>query len=124
MAKILMIDDEEDLCFFLKTTLESISDYEIHTASNGKKGINLAKKIKPDLIVLDLFMPNMSGDEVFACLAEYPQTKDIPVIFLTALVKEDELGGDTVATMAGGHKFIAKPVTAQKLLSVISKELV
>ncbi len=62
--KILVIDDEEDFCYFVKQNLEAISNYKVITASKGKKGIQIARKEKPDLILLDIMMPGMDGFEV------------------------------------------------------------
>jgi len=59
--KILLVDDEEDFCFFVKLNLERTGKYQVFTATNGMEGIRLAKQLKPDLIFLDIVMPKMGG---------------------------------------------------------------
>jgi len=120
--KILLIDDEKDFCFFLKGNLESTGKFEVIATSSGKKGIKLACEEKPDLILLDLNMPEMSGSEVAQSLRDRSETKKIPLIFLTALITEDEMGSESMANI-GGYNYIAKPVTTKELVAVIKKIL-
>jgi DNA-binding response OmpR family regulator len=86
--KILMIDDEEELCSLVKKGLESVGDYEVHTALNGKDGIHLAEKTRPDLILLDLMMPGMDGFQVLDKLKKDRRTMSIPVAVLS--VRDDD----------------------------------
>lgn len=112
--KILIIDDEEDFTFFVKMNLEQSGKFEVTTANKGSEGIRLAKTMHPDLILLDLLMPEMSGAEVSQELIETQAMKDIPIVFLTALArKEDVEQGDY---KIGGRNFIAKPVTTEELI--------
>jgi DNA-binding response OmpR family regulator len=120
--KILLIDDEKDFCFFVKGNLESTGEFEVITTTSGKKGIKLACEEKPDLIFLDLNMPEMSGSEVAQNLRDRSETKKIPLIFLTALITEDEMGTESMANI-GGYNYIAKPVTTKELIAVIKKIL-
>ena len=115
--KILLIDDEKDFCFFVKGNLEDTGEFEVLTATSGKEGIKLACNKKPDLILLDLILPEMSGGEVAQNLRIRSETKKIPLIFLTALIIEDELN----VSMAdiGGNHFISKPVTTKDLIANI-----
>jgi len=87
--KILIVDDEEDFCYFVKKNLEAISNYKIIAATKGKKGIRAALKEKPDLILLDMMMPGIDGFEVLKRLKGNEKTESIPVIMLTAK-NEDE----------------------------------
>lgn len=120
--KILLIDDEKDFCFFVKGNLESTGEFEVITTTSGKEGIKLACGEKPDLILLDLNMPEMSGDEVAQRLRDRSETKKIPLVFLTALITEDEMGTESMANI-GGYNYIAKPVTTKELVAVIRKIL-
>jgi len=118
--KILFIDDEDDFCFFVKLNLEKMRDYKVFTATSGREGIRLAKLHKPDLIFLDIMMPEMDGGQVAEALLEDESTSEIPVIFLTAVVKQEEVaehGGQM-----GGRDFIAKPVTPEKLIEKIEQQ--
>lgn len=121
-TKVLMIDDEEDFRFFLKSNLENAGDYEVITAESGETGIELAVRERPDIILLDVSMPKMSGEDVKQILAKRPETENIPVIFLTALVTEDDAGGKTMVNLAG-HNFIAKPVATKDLIGAIDEVL-
>jgi two-component system, OmpR family, alkaline phosphatase synthesis response regulator PhoP len=115
--KILFIDDEDDFCYFAKLNLEKTGDYEIFTATGGEEGIALAKQHKPDLILLDIMMPEMDGGRVAEILFNDDLTRGIPVVFLTAVIREEEVlksGG-----RIGGKDFIAKPVTPEKLIENI-----
>ncbi len=103
MSKILIVDDSEDSVFLLSQLLQELQ-YEVVTAFNGLEGIRAAEREKPELILLDVEMPLMNGFEVCERLRGNPATKDIPIIFLTANTKEEdvvrglELGGDDYVT--------------------------
>ena len=120
--KILLIDDEEDFCFFVKGNLENTGEFDVLVTTSGKEGIKLARGEKPDLILLDINMPEMSGDEVAQILSSRPETKEIPVVFLTALVTKDEVGNEGMASI-GKRNYIAKPVTTKELVTVIREIL-
>ena len=120
--KILLIDDEKDFCFFVKGNLENTGEFEVIATSSGKDGIKLAYREKPDLILLDLNMPEMSGGEVAQFLSDRPETKAIPIAFLTALITEDEVGSERMANI-GEKIFIAKPIATSDLIANIKKIL-
>lgn len=82
MAKILLIEDDKDQVFLYQTAFKA-GGYNILIATNGKDGLNLIKKECPDLLLLDLNMEEMSGEEVIKKMKENPGTKDIPIIVLT-----------------------------------------
>jgi len=117
--KILLIDDEEDFCFFVKLNLEKTRKYQVFTATDGMEGVRLAKQLKPDLIFLDIVMPNIDGGQVAEILLEDESTSTIPFVFVTAMVKKDEVvkrGGQI-----GGRDFIAKPVKPETLIEKIEQ---
>jgi len=120
--KILLIDDEEDFCFFVKGNLEKTRKYRVITATEGRKGIDLARSQKPDLILLDIVMPEVSGSEVAEVLSKDPRTKDLPLIFLTAVVTEEEMGVNVIKEI-GGQNFIAKTVGTERIISFIKEVL-
>ena len=120
--KILLIDDEKDFCFFVQKNLEATGEFEVTTANRGEEGINLAIGKKPDLILLDIFMPRLSGPDVAEILKDDPKTKEIPLIFLTALVSPEEMGVESIKEI-GARLFIAKPVDTERLISVIKTTL-
>jgi CheY-like chemotaxis protein len=101
--RILLIDDEEDFCFFVKASLENAGEFDVMVSNRGDKGIELAKREKPDLILLDILMPEMSGDEVAEILLDNSATAKIPIIFLTAMVTKKE-NGYSALKIRGGSK--------------------
>lgn len=120
MKSILIIDDEIDLCKLIKMNLESASDFEVIIAINAEEGIKLAKKIKPDLILLDIVMPGMDGFEVLKRLKKDTNTIAIPVVMLTAK-------GDDISKIKGAQlydeEYIVKPVEAPDLKAKIEEVL-
>lgn len=119
-TKLLVVDDEPDAVLILAKTLLA-RGYRVITAENGLQAINLAKAEKPDLILLDILMPDMDGAQVAAALQEYPTTRNIPVIFLTCLItkKTQEIGSRYHD--AGQYAFVAKPYDLGKLLMEINR---
>jgi len=117
---ILIVDDEEDFCYFVKKNLEAISNYEIITATKGKKGLQIARKEKPDLILLDIMMPGIDGLEVLKRLKKNENTQNIPVIMLTA---KDEDESKIKALGSFCDDYIVKPVENIVLKSKIHKVL-
>ena len=119
-TKLLVVDDEPDAVLILARTL-SARGYEVTTAESGLQAINLAKAEKPDLILLDILMPDMDGTQVAAALQEDETTKNIPVIFLTCLVtkKTQEIG--LRYHDAGRYVFMSKPYDLDSLLREINR---
>ncbi len=115
--KILIIDDEEDFCHLVKRNLESTGEFRVFFAHNAQDGITLAKVERPDVILLDIMMPAISGAEAAALLKQNDKTKNIPIIFLTAVVTREDLGD--VMKEIGDNRYIAKPVKTQELIDSI-----
>lgn len=88
--KILLIEDDPFLLSMYSTKFE-IEDFRVYVASDGQKGLELAGKELPDIILLDILMPKMNGFEVLENLKAQKETKDIPVILLTNLNQKDEI---------------------------------
>ncbi|MFB0528010.1 MAG: PleD family two-component system response regulator [bacterium] len=103
--RILVIDDEEGVLTLLKFRLGKFG-HEVITANNGPEGIRKARMFEPDLILLDLVMPGMSGFRVCELLKSYNKTKDIPVFIFTAL---DRLEDVERAFEKGADDYIVKP---------------
>lgn len=116
-VKILIIDDEQEICEFSKLVLEKTDRFEVRFSTVAVKGIDMAKSYKPDLILLDLVLPDIDGSEVAERLLQDSETKNIPVAFLTALAKRDEV--DRHSGKIGDRFFIAKPVSPQELVNHI-----
>lgn len=105
MLKILVIDDEEGVLTLLKFRLGKFG-HEVITSNNGIDGIRKARMFEPDLILLDLVMPGMSGFRVCELLKSYKKTKDIPIFIFTAL---DRLEDVERAFEKGADDYIVKP---------------
>jgi CheY-like chemotaxis protein len=118
--KLLIVDDEPDAVLILAKTL-SARGYEVITAGRGQQAVMLAKAEKPDLILLDILMPDMDGTQVAAVLQEDPTTQNIPVIFLTCLItkKTQQIGSQYYD--AARCAFVAKPCDLDKLLAEIDR---
>lgn len=119
--RILIIDDEENFTLLVKLNLEESGKYEVRRENKGSLGLIAAKEFKPNLILLDILMPDIEGSEVAAQLKEDPNTKDIPVIFLTAVLRQKDLAHQ--GSVMGGHPFIAKPVSIEQLLVVVEQNI-
>lgn len=117
--KILVIDDEPDLCATVKARLEA-NDFQVSTALSGREGLKLARNNGPDLILLDLMMPEMDGFEVCGVLKKDAQTSSIPVVVLTALDDEDAARR---ALSAGADGYMVKPFDAEALLFTLREFL-
>ena len=114
MKKIMLIDDEKDQIFSIKTGFEELypNEYEIITVESGKKCFELLEKnVIPDIIILDIMMPEMNGWQVFDKLRAHQSWKNIPVIFLTA--RSDSLAANAGAMIA--EDYIEKPIDIKEL---------
>ncbi|MBX2970952.1 MAG: response regulator [Cyclobacteriaceae bacterium] len=119
MKKILLIEDNPDV---RENTAEilSLANYDVHTAENGKVGIELASKEKPDLIICDIMMPELDGYGVLHILSKKPETASIPFIFLTAKTeKADIRKGMTL----GADDYLTKPFDDTDLLNAVEARL-
>ncbi|MFA5039373.1 MAG: response regulator [Candidatus Omnitrophota bacterium] len=116
---ILIIDDEVGLRNLLKFRLVSFG-YDVLVAEDGYAGIELAKSMKPDLIILDIMMPYFNGIEVCKKLKSDYTTKEIPIVFLSVLAQKEDI---EMGKQAGGEFFLTKPYDPEKLNFVIRMAL-
>jgi len=122
--KILIVDDEKKIRELLELRLSS-EGYEVVQAHHGEEGVEQAQKHLPDLILMDVMMPRMDGVEAVKCLQEDPATRDIPVIFLTAIITKEEEGSQAfgIHLDTAKYQFIAKPFDTPSLLAEIKRTL-
>lgn len=118
MAKILVVDDEKDVVELLTFLLEK-DGYNVVTAYNGKEALNVVEKANPDLILLDVMMPELDGYTVQTQLLENPNTKHIPIIILTA---KGQLR-DVFAMSSNVAAYIEKPFDPKTLRTKIQESL-
>ena len=124
MAKrILIVDDEPDIVVIMKFTLEN-HGFEVMTAYDGEDGLSKAKSYKPDLIILDVLMPKMLGDEVAKQLKALPDCGSIPIIFLTN-IPGDYLGAhregiqSDFSAISTTRLYLQKSCSEEELLSAV-----
>jgi len=118
--KVLIIDDEENFCKLVKKNIEQTGEFEVYAATNGDAGIKLAREIKPDLILLDVVMPEMDGGDVIALIRNDKSIKDTPIVFLTAIVREEEASAQASFR---GYSLLSKTVTVGDLITCIKKNI-
>lgn len=117
MKKVLIVDDEASLRLLISATLED-NDFEISEAEDGISGLEMARKYLPDLIILDMMMPGITGLEVCQKLKSDPVTSGIKILLLTA--KGQQRDRDA-AWEAGVDFFLAKPFSPSKLLIMVNE---
>ena len=120
MTKVLIIDDADDLLYVARYILGEIGDMEVHTATNAEEGVQIAVAERPDCILLDLVMPGIDGEETLELLRRAPETRDIPVIFLTSRVRTDDVARRNADQIVG---VITKPFDAKTFASQIREML-
>jgi len=119
--KILVVDDEASITRLLKLNLEKNGAFMVRTENEGTKALAAAREFKPDLILLDVMMPDIDGGDVAAIIQADPLLRNVPVVFLTAAVKKEEL--DAKGGMIGGFPYIAKPLDVKGVTAVIERTL-
>lgn len=115
--RILLIDDEPSLTRLLKLNLERTGAYEVKMENRGTEGLAAARDFQPDVIVLDVIMPDRGGVEVAREIQSEDALKHVPIVFLTAIVS------NTHARSMGGYPVLPKPISMQDLLDCIERQL-
>jgi DNA-binding response OmpR family regulator len=114
---VLVIDDEEGFCFFIKANLEMIGAWQVITALDGAKGVELAVREEPHVILLDIIMPKLNGFETLKKLREHKKTRHIPVIMMTAVGKGvSRLKGEEILAE---EDYLIKPFLTEELIEKI-----
>lgn len=144
--KVVMIDDEEDLCFIVKANLEDTGRFEVATVSNPLQAEEVVRREQPEVVLLDVVMPQRKGTEVAAALKKDPALKTIPVIMVSGKgemvynKKKDEFrwmpnnplvsqrgdlpeakGAEALAQAYGVADYVSKPFTTDLLIEVITE---
>ncbi len=114
--KVLVVDDEPDIVEILKYNLQK-EGYDVATAEDGIKGVKIATKFQPDVILLDIMMPNQDGVETCLQIRQIPELKNTFIIFLTARMEEYS---EVAAFDVGADDYITKPIKPRALMSRIS----
>lgn len=119
--RILVIDDEPSITRSLKLNLEASGGYEVRTLNNARHALGMARAFKPDLVLLDVMMPEMDGGEVAAQFQANPLLTDVPIVFLTAIISNSETGGHE--KISGNNSFLAKPLDWNELKTCLAEHL-
>jgi CheY-like chemotaxis protein len=113
MAKILIAEDERDIRDLVAFTLR-FAGYEVFAASNGEEAVQMAPNVNPDLILMDVRMPRMTGYEACKVMKMNPDLRDIPIVFLSAKGQENEI---QQGLEAGAEEYLLKPFAPDQLTS-------
>lgn len=119
-TRILIVDDDQRLLRLYSAMLVK-EGYEVLTTSEAKEALALAVAARPSLILLDVMIPSSEGEDTFGSLSGNAATKDIPVVFLTSLVKEDEV--EAGKGMIGGREYISKSIPMGKFAAKVKEIL-
>lgn len=111
MARILVAEDERDIRELINFTL-MFAGYQVTLAANGEEAVALAAQVKPDLILMDVRMPRMTGYEACRAMKAQPDLYPIPVVFLTAKGQDEEM---QMGKEVGAHAYILKPFAPDDL---------
>jgi CheY-like chemotaxis protein len=120
VIKVLYIEDNDDNIYMLKMRLELLNEFEVLTAEDGEKGCQMAAAERPDIVLMDLEMPGIDGWEATRRLKSNPDTRDIPVIALSAHALA---GSREKALAAGCDEFDTKPVEFDRLVATLRRVL-
>lgn len=120
LKTILIIDDEPVICQLVKTSLENLwPTIKVETCTNGQEAVRRVEALKPNLVLLDINMPVVSGTDIAMKLKERAETSTIPIVFLTGMLTREE--ADERGHQIGGEYFLAKPVSIQELVQTVEK---
>ena len=119
--RVLVIDDEATFTRMVKLNLEGTNKYTVETLNESRKAFEVAREFHPDIILLDVVMPEMDGGDVALNLRARSATKSIPIIFISAMVSQKE--SKKGFYQSGGEHFLAKPVDTNTLCGAIETVL-
>jgi CheY-like chemotaxis protein len=115
--RILLVDDESGFTHLLRLVLPN---YEICEENDPTRALETARRFKPELVFLDVIMPDADGGTVAAQFREDPDLRNVPIVFLTAIVSPKET---KARHTFGGYEFLAKPVAKEKIIECVTKHL-
>ncbi len=119
--RVLLIDDEASFTRMVKLNLEATGKYAVRVVNESPKSQQVANEFKPEIILLDVVMPEADGGDVAIQLRQHAITQDTPIIFVSAMVSRKESGSGFYES--GGEHFLAKPVSTELLPSSIDSVL-
>jgi CheY-like chemotaxis protein len=118
--RILIVDDEAGFTRLLQLNLHWTGRYSVRTENCAAAAVDAAREFQPDLILLDVMMPGMDGGSVAASLQKHPATRQIPILFVTAAVRKDEVASH--GGRIGGSAYVAKPINLEDLIKCMEEQ--
>lgn len=118
-TRILLIDDENDFSSMLKGRLELAGYFEVLEENNELQAVKTAREFGPDIVLLDVMMPHLDGSEVAAKFRADRLLRNVPVLFLTSLVSEDDAPDGSCSN--GGNTFVPKSLSIERLIECIAQ---
>ncbi len=122
MANILVVDDEEDIRTFLTIYMED-NGHNVKSAKDSEKGLEILKSYCPDLIILDVIMPHQSGIVLYNKIKNIEKFKSVPVIILSAIVKQKDQFKDKFGNLPEPDAFVDKPFDEKKMAGLVNSLL-
>jgi len=119
--RILVVDDDRTITRLVKLNLEQTADFEVREENSATHAITAAREFRPDLILLDVLMPELDGGNLASNFQESTLLKNVPIVFLTAAATKKEVSSHF--GKIGGWPFLAKPVDMSELVACLSRHL-
>ena len=119
--RILVVDDESMITSAFKEFLERTGKYEVREENSGIGALDAVREFRPDLVLLDILLPDLDGASVAAALKQDEDLKDIPIVFLSGLLKRRDVKDR--GREIGGYPFLAKPIKPAEVLRVVEEIL-
>ena len=117
-TRILVVDDESEFTSMIKASLESAGYYVVAEENDEGRAVTTSREFGPDLILLDIMMPQIEGNEVAEMIRQHPELQNIPILFFSALISE--LDAPKGSYTSGGNTFVAKSLSIDRLMSCIN----
>lgn len=118
LVKILYVEDEPDIQAVAKLALEAVGGFQLEVCSSGQEALQKAPEFAPDLILIDVMMPEMDGPTTVQALKKLPELNDVPVVFITAKVQQNEIAQ---LKQQGAIEVIAKPFDPMTLSETVNR---
>lgn len=119
--RILLVDDEAYVTRMMRRNLEATDRFEVLEVNDPEQALTAANLFLPDLVFLDLMMPGTDGESVAASFANHPQLAHVPIIFLTATIRQESV--EPTGSRVGNYTFLAKPIKFDDVLVCINQQL-
>lgn len=120
LKTVVIVDDQENICNLVKASLENVwPTLRVTTCSDSTRAVDKIRELNPDLVILDVEMPQVSGPDIAQAIRETPRTQDIPILFLTGILTHAE--ARSRAEKDNGIHYLAKPIDFKELTAAVEK---